>query len=76
MYIYDNQEYLDEEHVPDFGSIRCTTPNSKVKSYILKEVDVDKLLKLVTYVADGSTARVVDGDQDFYTFLCGKWYKA
>lgn len=76
MIIYDGQEYLDKEHVPDFGSIRCITPNEKIKSYILKEEDVNKLLTLVTYAEDGATARVVDGEQDFYTFLCGEWYKA
>ncbi len=75
MYVYDGIAYKDEASVPDFGSIRCITPNERIRSYILKEEDVDKLSLLSTYVEDGTTARVVDGEQDYYTFLCGQWYK-
>ncbi len=77
MYIYDGQEYQEKKDIPNLGSIRCTNASKEnVRNYILKEEDTSKLLNIVTYVGDGSTARVVDGEQDFYTFLCGKWYKA
>ncbi len=74
MIIHDGQEYTKQSDVPDLGSIRCVSHEEKTRNYILKEVDADKL-KLITYVADGSTARVLDGEQDYYTFLCGEWVK-
>lgn len=75
MVIHDGQQYESKADVPDLGSIRCVSNEGKKRNYILKEADADKLA-LITYVADGSTARVVDGDQDYYTFLCGEWFKA
>lgn len=75
MFIFDGQIYESENEVPSFGSIRCVSTDDDKRNYILKEEDVDKLLSLINYVGDGSTARVVDGEQDFYTFLCGEWYK-
>lgn len=75
MIVYDGQEYETQSDIPDFGSIKCISNEGKKRQYLLKEADSDKLA-LITYVGDGSTARVVDGEQDFYTFLDGEWYKA
>lgn len=74
MFEVDGQEYMKKEDIPDLGSIRCVGHEGKTRRYVLKEADTDKLA-LINYVGDGSTARVVDGEQDFYTFLDGEWHK-
>ena len=74
MIFYDGQIYEKQSDVPELGSIRCVSNEGNKRNYILKEEDADKL-SLITYVEDGSTARVVDGEQDYYTFLCGEWFK-
>lgn len=74
MIINDGQEYTKQSDIPDLGSIRCMSHEGNKRNYILKEIDVEKLA-LINYVADGSTARVLDGEQDYYTFLDGEWIK-
>lgn len=75
MIVQDGKAYANSSDVPDLGSIRCVGSEGNRRSYILKESDVSKLSN-INYVADGSTARVVDGEHDFYTFLCGEWFKS
>lgn len=77
IYVMDME--FDDDKVLDFGSIKMISvgremkSNQRIREYILKSTDVEKL-KLITNAYDGSSAYCTDTG-DLYILHMGDWVK-